>query len=197
MPLISRDTARPVDRWTESNEGGIGVVIATRSGRIRRLLQEVLHRLPQRDRLVIETFVGWVRCEREWGTYALGNMVDRRAASLLPLARGKRQGDERQVCLVLYLPVCRLLSDMALIGVLACMCARAARAAGFGKEWWRLMEDRWKQEEQAAERLATRWGFAPELGARTMERERVVLPRIDESERQIVTSIVKRIFSRS
>ena len=158
------------------------MVIATRSGRIRRLLQGVLRRLPQRDRLAIEAFVGRVRCGREWGTHAFGGMVDRRAAALFPRAP-KARGAERQAELVLYLPVCRFFSDQALTGVLAHVFAHAVRAASLGDGWWRILGGQWKREERKADLLATRWGFAPELRARTQERARVLFPRIEEGER--------------
>lgn len=170
--------------------------IATRSRRIRRILEEALRRLPARDRQVVETFVAWVRCEREWQTYALGGMLDRRAATLLPRAP-TAQGAERQAELVLYLPVCRLFSDKALIGIVAHGLAHAVGAASLGKGWWRLLGDRWKLEERNADLLAMQWGFAPELYERAQEQVQVVLPRIEESERHIVNSIARRISSRS
>ena len=158
------------------------MVIATRSTRIRRLVEEVLRRLPQKDRLAIEAFVGRVRCGREWGTYAFGGLVDGRAAALFPRAP-TAQGAEQQAELVLYLPVCRFFSDQALTGVLAHVFAHAARAASLGEGWWRLRGDQWKREERKADLLATRWGFAPELRARRQERARVLFPRIEERER--------------
>ena len=172
------------------------MVIATRSGRIRRILERILRRLPQKDRLAIEAFVGRVRCGRAWGTYAFGSMVDGRAAALFPRAPTAR-GAERQAELVLYLPVCRLFSDKALTGIVAHGLAHAVRAVSLGEGWWRLLGDRWKQEERKADLLAMRWGFAPELHASAQEQVRVVLPRIEESERHIVTSIARRISSRS
>ena len=172
------------------------MVIATRSGRIRRLLEGVLRRLPQKDRLAIEAFVRRVRCGREWKTYAFSDLVDRRAAALLPRAPTAR-GAERQAELVLYWPVCRLFSDEAVTGVLAHVFAHAGRAASLGEGWWRILGDQWKREERKADLLATRWGFAPELRARAQERARVLLPRIEERERHIVTSIARRVSARS
>jgi hypothetical protein len=165
------------------------VVIATQSTRIRRILEQVLCRLPARDHLAVGGFVRWIRCERDWKTYAQGHMVDRRAAALLPLAKVKRTGGDPQAQLVLSLPVCRLFSDEALTGILAHAFAHAVRAARSGTGWWWIMQDQWKSEEQKADLLATRWGFASELRARTHERSRVVLPAIDERESRIVSSI--------
>ncbi len=168
------------------------MIIATHSTRIRRIVEQVLCRLPESDWLAVERFLRWIRCEREWKSYALGQMLDRRAAVLLPLAKVKREGGEPQAQLVLSLPVCRLYSDEALAGILVLVFARPARAAHFGKGWWRIVEDHRKRENEDAEALAIRWGFAVELRARRSERERVVLPEIDENESRIVTAIARR-----
>lgn len=172
------------------------MVIATRSSRIRRLLPKVLRRLPRKDRQAIETFVWRVRCGRKWGTYALGDVIDRRDAALLPRAP-KAAGTARQAEIVLYLAVCRFFSDKALTGALAHVLAHAARAARQGGEWWQILWDRFRLEEREADRLATRWGFAPEVRARAEERERVVLPSIEERERQIFTLVHRRVSTRS
>jgi hypothetical protein len=70
-----------------------------------------------------------------------------------------------------------------LTGVFAHVFAHAVRAASQGEGWWRLLGDQWKREERKADLLATRWGFARELRARTQERARVLFPRIEERER--------------
>lgn len=173
------------------------MVIATQSSRIRRLREEVLRRLPPRDRLAIEGFVRRLRCEREWRPYAFGTRVDRRAVALLPLAPGRREGSLPQAQLVLSMPVCRLFSDAALTGLLAHCLGHAVRAASRGRGWWRILEDHRIREETEAEALATEWGFAPELHAWRQEQGREVLPHIAEHEGHLPTVIRRRHSSRS
>ena len=60
----------------------------------------------------------------------------------MPHTPVKQEGGERQGPLALSWPVCPLFfSDEGLTAILPRVVARAVRAAGLGKGWWRILED--------------------------------------------------------
>ena len=175
--------------------------VCTRSKRVVKAIDRVLLRLPPTDREAIERFVYRVTSVRAWTPVRVAG-VDATSAML---ARFWKAGDggvkcerqptgalrcertsdsyEAQVCF--NLPVVRLFSDRALVGIVAHEFAHARIAARLGQGWYEKMTVRAQAHEGAADELATLWGFTKEI--RLMRKER------DERVSAILYSRVKKI----
>ncbi len=97
--------------------------ILTRSRRIKRAVQAALARIPAKDRQTIMSFVTWVRVDTAWRLVGLVE-VQQSAAELLPLYEREapfetERGKPPTGQIIFLLPVCRLFSDKALIGIAA------------------------------------------------------------------------------
>ena len=159
----------------------------TRSKRVIKAIDRVLWRLPPEDREAIERFVFRVTSVRAWTPIRVAG-VDSTAAMLARYWKAgddgvkckrqptgallcERTGDtyEAQVCF--NLPVVRLFSDRALVGIVAHEFAHARIAARLGQGWYEKMTARSQTHERAADGLATSWGFGKEIGLMRKERD--------------------------
>src|SRR5215470_465620 len=159
----------------------------TRSTRIIKAIDRVLWRLPPKDREAIERFVFRVASVRAWTPVRVAG-VDSTAAMLARYWKAggdgvkckrqptgallcERTGDtyEAQVCF--NLPVVRLFSDKALLGIVAHEFAHARIAARLGQGWYEKMTARSQTHERAADSLAASWGFGKEIGLMRKERD--------------------------
>jgi len=167
----------------------------TRSRRIRAAFDSVWRRLSPSSRQKINDVVGWVVARSEWRRLGINGLNPESAGlyPLLPLPLGLPVLSERTraiwydlegrpirpAIVRFHLPVCRLLSDQALRGVVAHELAHAARAFRVGAEWHDTFQARYDKEETAADRLAALWGFATEIRTLRRERRTIVNPWID------------------
>jgi hypothetical protein len=168
------------------------MLIATQSVRLRRIIRFVLSRMPDADRDAVARVVRWIRSEREWHTFGLSELPDRMCARLVPLISleaAKQQS--RQGAIEFFLPICRLFSDEALLGIVAHELAHAVRAAKIGTGWYERMDRRWRVEEREADAIATRWGFGRGIRSMRVERTKHVDPIIRGREREISRRIHK------
>lgn len=97
---------------------------------------------------------------------------------------------------VLSLPLCRLFSDAAVVGVVAHELAHAFRAAKLDDGWLERMKgDRGvadQKEENRADAIASAWGFGKQISSMRKERTRVLNPYLAANEMQILGRIEQR-----
>lgn len=172
--------------------------VLTRSRRIRKALRVVQSYIPSDNWTVITSFLTWIRVDAGWQTSCLGEAVNPTSAELLPLydLQDPKRVAGSQIRFVL--PLCRLYSDRALIGLVAHELAHAVRAAKLGQNWLQKMggehsargaDRRYKREERQADGIASGWGFAKEIRAMREERESVLNPYLATHEIRILRQI--------
>ena len=173
------------------------MTIETRARRIRRALSKVAKRIPRDDWDRIRAFVSDLRAEREWQLGGFGGLsleLNSSGAALYPLFDNfPKDAKASHGRIVLNLPVCRLFSDAALIGLLAHECAHARAAAGLGPHWHAKMQRRYNANEREADTLAAKWGFGAEIGALKRERRERLTPWFAEHEETIARHVMRRI----
>jgi hypothetical protein len=174
--------------------------VSTRSKSITKAIDWVLWRMPPKDREVVERFVFRVTAARAWTP--IGTGIDPTSAMLAPFwkatsvgakydrqARGalRRErtsaGYDAQVCF--NLPVVRLFSDNALVGIVAHEFAHARIAARLGEWWNEKMKAHLQSHERAADRLASSWGFGKEIRLMRQERDETVTAILYSREHEI------------
>jgi hypothetical protein len=172
--------------------------VSTRSKRITKAIEWVLWRMPPKDREVVARFVYRVKCARAWALIGVSG-VDPTSAMLAPFWRasgvgrrydtralhreGPRARYDAQVCF--NLPVVRLFSNEALVGIVAHEFAHARIAARLGQAWHEKMMVRLQTHERAADRLATSWGFGKEIRLMRKERDETVSAILYSREEEI------------
>ena len=169
---------------------GLTVKVLTRSKRIKSALTTVLNRLPSAARIKVEGFLFRITTNRGWRTLGLGDF-DPSSAVVAPLFLSLDQiGTSRYKCQLYFnLPIVRLFSNKALIGIVAHELAHVHIAAELGKGWHEKMKRRERAYELAANRLAERWGFAAEIARMHEERLKKVNLILDKRARCIMTRI--------
>ena len=168
------------------------MLIETHAARVRKAVRTVLRRIPVADRRRIESFVVWARAEREWCLIGVGGRLDRRSAALMPLYDSTEMQGVPRAQIIFWLPVCRLFSDHALLGVAAHELAHAIQATGFRGDWHERMQRRYDAGERDADRIATNWGFGSQIQALRRERRETVDPFLDAHEDSFVRSIMQK-----
>jgi hypothetical protein len=143
------------------------MTIQTRARRIRRALSRVAKRIPCGD----------------WSGGALYPIFDNFGKNA-EASRGR---------IVFNLPVCRLFSDAALVGLLAHECAHARVAASLGPHWHSKMQRRYDANERQADALAASWGFGAEIGALRQERRERLVPWFARHEKAITRHVARRM----
>jgi len=167
--------------------------VLTRSARVRRAFHSALRRIPGADRARIESFVVWVVAEREWTVTGLGSSIGGTSAALMPLwdvEKGIHSVPEAQI--IFYLPVCRLFSDEALVGVAAHEMAHALQASRMRGNWHDRMQRRYTAGERDADAIAKGWGFSRHIQLMRREREEVVNPFLVRHERRLIARALAR-----
>jgi hypothetical protein len=95
---------------------------------------------------------------------------------------------------VFVLPIYRLYTDSAMIGVASHEFAHALRAARYGDDWPEKMGEgqrtpeakrKYEAEERHANAIASSWGFRAQIRAMREERQKFVNPYIRSHEIQI------------
>jgi hypothetical protein len=165
--------------------------IVTQSHRIREALQRVSRRIPLQDWRVIGSFLMRIRAEREWRIAGLADHVDPTSAGLFPIL-GRHFEPVPGGQIIFFLPVLRLYSRTAIVGVVAHELGRALRASKMGSDWHEQMQRRWQREDHEANALASRWGFRPHIRAMREERRRVLNPYLSSREQKILGRIHRR-----
>lgn len=94
--------------------------------------------------------------------------------------------------IVFWLPVCRLFTDHALLGVAAHELAHALQASGFRGDWHERMQRRYAAGERDADRIATDCGFGSQIQTLRRERRETVSPFLDAHEGSLVRSVMRR-----
>jgi hypothetical protein len=174
--------------------------VSTRSKRITKAIDCVLWRIPPKDRAVVERFVSRVTAACGWTP--IGTAVDPTSAMLAPFWKvsgvgakydrqargapgreGTSAGHDAQVCF--HLPVVRLFSDKALVGIVAHEFAHARIAARLGHWWHEKMMAHLQSHECAADRLASSWGFGKEIRLMRQERDETVAAALYSREHEI------------
>jgi hypothetical protein len=175
--------------------------LCTRSKHITKAIDRVLWRMPPKDREAVERFVFRVTAARAWTPVGVTG-VDPTAAMLAQFWKSRdggvkceRQatgelhcqptGDryEAQVCF--NLPVVRLFTETALVGIVAHEFAHARIAARLGECWHEKMSIRGQVNERAADQLATSWGFGKEIRLIRKERDERVSAILYSREHEI------------
>ncbi len=157
--------------------------ILTRSARLRRMIPAVLSRIPELDAKEVAGMLAGIRAEREWPPVAVTPLPDQFAARLDFSAAAPNPE------IVFHLPVCRLLSDKALMGVMAHAFAHVFRVATSGPGWEGNVKPRGDAERQATEAIALRWGFGSEIQALRDDWNNWVGRLLGGQERQIAKDI--------
>jgi len=160
--------------------------MCTRSKRIVNAIDRVLRRLPREDREAVERFVFRVTAVHAWTPVGVTG-VDSTTAMLARYWKAgdggvkcerkptgalhcERTSDSYEAQVSFNLPVVRLFSDKALLGIVAHEFAHARIAARLGQAWHEKMTVRAQTHERAADQLAASWGFEKEI--RLMRKER-------------------------
>ena len=170
--------------------------IDTRCKRIRDSVGHVQRRMPKRDRAAVEGMVVRVLCERAWQMFGLSGRLNRASAELnahfksIQSMRSEIEAGTYRAYIRFFLPVCRLYSDKALLGVVAHEFAHAVRAVAAGSHWLDKMQS--EEEEVMADKIATTWGFGRGITAMRRERLRVIEPWIDKREGWLLRRIAQR-----
>ena len=161
----------------------------TRSTRIRALVRRVLKRIPKGDRDSILGFVGALKCSTEWETEGLGGEIGLRAGGLFPLY----YPDSNRIdsFIEFNLPICRLYSDRAMMGIIAHEFAHASRASQVTGDWHEKMQRRYNAEERHADEIARAWGFGSHIDTRHREHSVVVEPFVMSRRTQIYQQIAR------
>lgn len=113
--------------------------ILTRARRIRNALRVVLARLPAKDRQRITAFITRVGTDTAWNLGLCGVPAEQTSGGLFPLYDGLNMAAPPKGQLRFSLPVCRLFTDRALVGVVAHEMAHALRASTMGPQWLERM----------------------------------------------------------
>lgn len=175
--------------------------VCTRSKRIMKAIDWVLWRMPPKDREAVERFLFRVVAARAWTPVGLTG-VDPTSAMLAPFWKAsdggvkcetqatgalhcERTGDRYDAQMCFNLPVLRLFSDKALVGIVAHEFAHARIAARLGECWHEKMKVRLQTHERAADRLATSWGFGKEIDLMRKERDETVSAILYSREEEI------------
>ncbi len=175
------------------------MLILTRSHRIRRALGIVRARIPSKDWQTVSAFLSKVWAETAWQTLGLGTTISEVAGELRPLKR-LQDGSVCGAHIRFNLPLCRLYSNKAMVGLVAHELAHALRAAQIGEGWVEKMGGVWgpgadrkyRLEERWADAIATAWGFRAQIRAMREERQTVLNPYLASEKNQILRQIARR-----
>jgi hypothetical protein len=152
------------------------MLVLTRSHRIRNALRTVKARIPSKDWQRINSFVS-----RAWVDTAWQSVCGAQIRFILPL--------------------CRLYTNKAIIGLVAHELAHALRAAHIGKDWLKKMGGEWDApgadrkyllEERRADAIASAWGFGDQIRAMREERRTVLIPYISSHQDRILRQVAHR-----
>jgi len=172
------------------------VLILTRSRRIRRALRIVRKQIPTKDWRAIASFVEWLRCESGWQRAGLMSELSKNGGGLFPLYDPNvppRDQKNPRGQVRFALPICRLYSDKALIGLVAHELAHAVRAARLGAGWYERMDRRYLHEERVADIMVSRWGLRSQIKAMRQEQRKTVVPLLYQQEPHIMQLLYKRV----
>ena len=150
--------------------------IETRSRAVRQATAAVLHGMPKSARQVVEEFVFVIRASTSYSVGMGG--LDPVSAMLAPLYNDFTFEAYRPQVLV-TLPIFRLFSAEAQIGIMAHELAHAERASRLGQGWHEKMRSRYAAEERLANSIAIRWGFGKYVEAMRRERHGTVIPMLE------------------
>jgi len=165
--------------------------INTRSRAIREALARVRKRIPVQDWHAISSFLTRISGEREWRAVGAWGYVDTLWAGLFPvLGRCFEAVPGGQI--IFFLPLLRLYSRKAIVGVVAHELGHALRASKMGPEWHEHMQRRWQRVEHEANALASRWGFRSHIRAMRNERRRTLNPYLSSPEKKFLGRIHRR-----
>jgi hypothetical protein len=174
--------------------------ILTRSRQIRNALRTVKAQIPPKDWQRINSFVSRAWVDTAWQTLGLGGQISPVAAELRPL----RNPEDWSVCgaqIRFILPLRRLYTNKATIGLVAHEFAHALRAAHIGKGWSNKMggewdapgaADKYQSEERRADAIASTWGFRDQTEAMREERRSVLIPYISSHQDRILRQVAHR-----
>ena len=150
--------------------------IKTRSRAVLQATAAVLHGMPKSARQVVEEFVFVIRASTSYSVGMGG--LDPVSAMLAPLYNDFTFKAYRPQVLV-TLPIFRLFSAKAQIGIMAHELAHAERASRLGRGWHEKMRARYSAEERLANSIAIRWGFGKYIDVMLRERHGSVDPILE------------------
>jgi hypothetical protein len=145
--------------------------------------------MPKSARQVVEEFVFVIRASTSY-TIGMGDL-DPVSAMLAPLYNDLTSKAYRPQVLV-TLPIFRLFSAKAQIGIMAHEFAHAERASRLGQGWHEKMQARHAAEERLANSIAIRWGFGKYVEAMRRERHGSVNPVLEARGPAIVHRALKQ-----
>jgi hypothetical protein len=94
--------------------------------------------------------------------------------------------------IIVHLPVFRLFTRKAQVGILAHEFAHAVRAKKIGRGWHENMQARYLQEERLADSIAKKWGFKSEIQTLRAERK-LINPLLEAKVPKILARAEKRM----
>ena len=155
----------------------------TRSRTVVQAAATVLRLMPARTRQDVEKFVVLIRASKRFEWDGIGPDFDRSPAVFAPISMNFG-GDKGQV--IVTLPIFRLFSQKAQVGIIARMFAHGARAARIGYGWKKEMRSQYYREPQLTDALARRWGFSSYITTLERETARAVNPILDAQAPEIL-----------
>ena len=140
--------------------------IETRSRAVLQAVAIVLRRMPEQARRTVEGFVVVIRAESNYDVVGVGvTRLGRASAGLYPLYKKHHLAitDDYEAQIIVMLPVFKLFSRKAQIGIIAHEFAHAVQASRMGRGWHEQMQSRYAAGDRFADRTASRWGFGDSL----------------------------------
>jgi hypothetical protein len=136
--------------------------------------------MPRDARQRVEGFLSVVTASRDYHVMGLGD-IDPASAVLMPMYENIAAlcTDNYLAKVSVTLPIFRLFTPRARVGIIAHEFAHAERANRIGKGWHEKMQARYDVEERAANAIARGWGFGNYITAMRREREETVNPTLE------------------
>ena len=167
--------------------------IYTRSRIVIQATVTVLRLMPLDARRRVEEFVSVIRARSDYAMAGLCGDIDRASAMVFPFRAyeqdpetGKWTQSEVEPQVLVTLPIFRLFSRKAQVGIIAHEFAHAARASQLGQGWHERMQSRYAAEERLADSAAIRWGFGSHIRLLRRGRDRTVNQVLEERAPKIV-----------
>jgi hypothetical protein len=161
--------------------------LQTRSKAVVEAVATVLRRMPAEARRQVEQGVVVIRTNRNFQVFGLGG-IDTASAMLAPLYRNLEAlgSDDYEAYVAVTLPIFRVFSPKAQIGIIAHEFAHAVRALRLAPGWEKKMQARYAVNEKLANAQAIRWGFGEEIKANHRERQKTINSWLEEQTPKIL-----------
>jgi hypothetical protein len=131
--------------------------------------------------------------DRDFQALGLGG-IDTASAMLAPLYRNVEAlgTDDYEAYVVVTLPIFRMFSPKARIGIIAHEFAHSVRALKLAPGWERKMQARYAANEKLANAQAIRWGFGEEIKTNHRERHKTINPWLEAQTPKILRRMTEK-----